>query len=145
SEVQVQPLAKSPAVVAPFPQDSAESRAPAYQLAAPELQRVSPQATKTGAPLEDGLSRVDPTQLHPGDKSDRVARPHHKKAEDGRCKPKTTTPHQDNMYSASTLSDAFLAKKSPSKPAKFRWDDLPCWARQASRIALQELMRQSRR
>ncbi|CAM9992946.1 unnamed protein product, partial [Ectocarpus sp. 12 AP-2014] len=64
SEVQVQPLAESPAVVAPFTQDNAESRAPAYQLAASELQRVSPQAKKTGAPLEDGLSRVDPTQLH---------------------------------------------------------------------------------
>ncbi|CAM9506461.1 unnamed protein product [Ectocarpus fasciculatus] len=148
SEVQVQPLAKSPAVMAPFTQDNVESRA-AYQLAAPELQRVSPQATKAGEPLEDGLSRVDPTQLHPGeDKSEmdsRVARPHHNKAEDGRCKPITTTPHQDNMYSASTVSDEFLAKRSLSKPTIFRWDDLPCWARQASRIALQELMRQSRR
>lgn len=86
--------------------------------------------------------------------SESIVRRQNNEAEDGRCKPYTTIPQQDDpeqriVCSArmgrageeTAQSDVLRGRSSSKYPSpKFRWDELPCWARQSSRTALQELM-----
>lgn len=74
-------------------------------------------------------------------------------------KAQIATPHRADQNSTCTPSldldtvDAMMTAALPSSnqmgirdfPNKHRWDDLPCWARQASRNALGELMSHHKR
>lgn len=83
-----------------------------------------------------------------------IVSPNDSKVEGGALEQHISTPHQDGREQGVTLSGGLgrtdddttsplvLGTRpcSQDQPTEFLWDDLPCWAREASKRALRELM-----
>lgn len=100
------------------------------------------------------VSSIGESSIVVAQPSEGILRRQNNEAEDGQYTPYIPIPRQDNPEQRmicpakmgrageeTTPSELFRVRLSSTKTSpKIFWDELPCWARQGSRSALQELM-----